>query len=89
MLVPWSAVIGLGVFVPVVFATRYISLGSVLGVSAVVASIAAFVVWGSVPVPYLAYAIGCGVLIVWTHRDNIQRLLNGKERKLGQRVEPT
>ncbi|MBM3939797.1 MAG: glycerol-3-phosphate 1-O-acyltransferase PlsY [SAR202 cluster bacterium] len=87
VLVPWTAIVGLGVFIPVVAATRYISLGSVLGVTAVVVAFAAFVVVGMAPTAYLVYAVGCGTLIVWMHRDNIGRLLKGTERKLGQRAE--
>ena len=32
------------------------------------------------------YAIAFGVMIVFQHRSNIQRLLSGNERRLGERV---
>ena len=82
-LLPWSGLVGLGVFAPVLLLTRYVSLGSLLGIAgAAVLFVVAAVVWG-LPLPYLVYALVCGPLIFWTHRDNIQRLLTGKERRIG------
>ena len=86
-LLPWSGLVGLGVFAPVLLLTRYVSLGSLLGIAgAAVLFVVAAVVWG-LPLPYLVYALVCGPLIFWTHRDNIQRLLTGKRaphrRQLG------
>ncbi|HLZ26808.1 MAG TPA: glycerol-3-phosphate 1-O-acyltransferase PlsY [Chloroflexota bacterium] len=66
-------------------ATRYVSLGSVVGsalagvllcVQAVVGGEPAWALWG----------VLVGGFIVVAHRDNIERLLAGTERKLGQRV---
>ena len=66
-------------------ATRYVSLGSVVGSAlgglllcwmAVNAGEPAWAVWG----------VLVGGFIVVAHRDNIERLLAGTERKLGQRV---
>ena len=82
-LLPFVAVVGLGVFAPVVALTRYVSLGSVLAVVGVVASYVAAAALGSIPLPHLWFALACGPLVVWMHRDNISRLLNGTERRLG------
>ena len=65
--------------------TRYVSLGSVVGAAAgglllcglaVVSGDPAWAVWG----------VLVGGFIVVAHRDNIERLLAGTERKLGERV---
>ena len=32
---------------------------------------------------YLVYGLLGGAVIIWQHRDNIQRLLNGTERRIG------
>lgn len=65
--------------------TRYVSLGSVVGSGlaglmlcgqAILTGEPAWAVWG----------VLVGGFIVVAHRDNIERLLAGTERKLGQRV---
>ena len=82
-LLPFSAIVGLGVFAPVVALTRYVSLGSVLAVAGVVALYAAAAALGNIPLAHLWFALACGPLVVWMHRDNIGRLLDGTERRLG------
>ena len=70
--------------------TRYVSLGSVT--AAALGSVAIVVlavsgdlpVIGDVPLVYTWYGVIGGSLIVLRHRDNIKRLLNGTERKMGQ-----
>ena len=39
------------------------------------------------PIEYLAYALIGAVLIIVMHRDNIARLLSGRERRLGEKAE--
>jgi glycerol-3-phosphate acyltransferase PlsY len=74
---PLAAV--LVVFVAVVAATRYISLGSI-----VAAAVLPLAVWlishPSAPV-VLASAAG-GAFIIWRHKENIERLRAGKENVL-------
>ncbi len=65
---------------PVIAATRYVSLGSLAGAAA--AAAAAFRSPG-VPAPvrgYTCFAVG---LLIWRHRGNIDRLLDGREHRLG------
>jgi acyl phosphate:glycerol-3-phosphate acyltransferase len=78
------------VVVPVVLATiwltRLVSLGSLLAVFlatavALVAAITGHVEW-SIPVATVAI----GAIIVFRHRQNIDRLRQGTERRLGERV---
>jgi acyl phosphate:glycerol-3-phosphate acyltransferase len=70
----------------VVWTTRYVSLGSMIG--AVVTAVAAAVFYqnGSIPLPYLVYYVVGAALVLLTHRENIARLVAGTENRLGQRV---
>jgi glycerol-3-phosphate acyltransferase PlsY len=80
---PPAILVGVPVFVGVILATRYVSLGSLLSTAAGAVLVA---VWwlaanGTVPV---AYPVGAtlGVALVWlAHADNIHRLLTGTERR--------
>ena len=85
-LLPWAGVAGI-VFVPVVLLTRYVSLGSILGVAAVFAGFVVAMVSYDLPTPHFVFALIIGPLIVGMHRDNIVRLLRGTERRIGQREE--
>lgn len=82
VLAPWAALCGLAVFALVVGTTRYVSLGSIL--AAVIAA-ALFPVF-HVPASVAVFGILVAALIVIRHRPNIERLLAGKEAKIGQRV---
>jgi acyl phosphate:glycerol-3-phosphate acyltransferase len=77
------ATIGLGL----IWRTRYVSLGSISGAILAPITAAFFYSRGMMPVEYLIYCTISGALVVWTHRENISRLLAGKENRLGQRVE--
>lgn len=84
-LLPWAGVAGVAAFAPAVLLTRYVSLGSALGVAA---AMGAFIVAAAAfdqPAPHLWFALLCGPLIIAMHRDNIGRLLRGEERRLGDR----
>ena len=83
---PWTVLIGVGVFIPLVALTRYMSLGSVAAVLAVVATFGVRTAALGAPSAYAWYAAGCGALIVAAHRDNIARLLRGTERRFGERT---
>ncbi len=75
--------IGLGVFVLVVAATRYVSLGSILATL----TVGVIVVLSPVQTPAGKVLILAALLvIIWRHRSNLQRLLQGKENKLGQKA---
>ncbi len=68
--------------------SRYASLGSLTLASLI--PIGASILWkrGDVPLPYLAALTATSAIIIWAHRPNIRRLLQGTERKIGQRVSP-
>ena len=77
---PLVALLCLGFFIIIVAITKYVSLGSILGI-------------GLSPVIMMINHNNKGVLVtlfltisvVITHKENIKRLLNGTERKLGQK----
>ena len=85
-LLPWAGIAGI-VFVPVVLLTRYVSLGSILGVAAVFAGFVVAMVSYDLPTPHFVFALIIGPLIIGMHRDNIVLLLRGTERRIGQREE--
>ncbi len=80
---PIAVVLAAPVFFVVIIATRYVSLGSLLGSAAMLP--ATLLIWavasGWVPPAYIAWAV-VGPLLIWlAHADNIDRLLHGTERK--------
>jgi len=66
------------VFLAIVFATRYVSLGSMVGT----ATIPLFVWWQSDSRPLLIAAGLGALLIVFAHRANIGRLAHGTEAQI-------
>ena len=63
----------------------FASLGSIIGlVSAYAILIPLTVIYGF-PIEYLGYVLIGTLLIIFVHRDNIKRLLSGRERKLNQK----
>ena len=69
-----------GVFIATVLVTRFISLGSILGSIAFAAALA---VWarGGWRSPTFAFGVLIALLVIARHRENIQRLLAGTERR--------
>jgi glycerol-3-phosphate acyltransferase PlsY len=76
-------VVGLAVLA-VIALSRLVSLGSLVGVVLTAAALLGGVALGQKPRPYAAFAIVGAAVIILQHRDNIERLLAGTERKLGQ-----
>lgn len=82
---PLPAALAAVVFLVVVVVTRYVSLGSILGM----ASFPLFVLllgWRSAAPHERPSLIVCALipaLSIWKHRGNIRRLLAGTERRLG------
>jgi glycerol-3-phosphate acyltransferase PlsY len=81
-LAPLPTLVCVGVFVAIVAASRYVSLGSV----------AAMVLLPPVcgllfhePKPTVIAAAAAAVLIVFKHRENLARLARGEERRLGRK----
>jgi acyl phosphate:glycerol-3-phosphate acyltransferase len=79
MLTPVATLLACAVFIGIVRATRYISLGSL---AATIALPPAAWLTGA-PEPVVLTALAASGLIVFRHRANIQRLLAGTERRMG------
>ncbi len=81
--VPWLALVCAAIPIKL---TRYISLGSITGMATQALIELAFVLTKRDSWPHFAYALASSALVIAEHYDNIQRLLAGTERKLGQKV---
>ena len=72
--------------VPAVFLTRYVSLGSILG-AIMAGSMELFLtIIGRDSWPHCAFIVAASAIVVIAHKDNIQRLRAGAERKLGEKA---
>jgi len=81
-LAPLSAILSFLVFLAVVYKWRYISLGSLTATVA----FPIFLALLSPHYMYIPFAVIIGVLIFYRHRENIQRLLAGRESKFGAKI---
>lgn len=66
---------------------RFVSLGSILGALALALIITLLYLVKGSPSVILIFSIISLLLIIFQHMDNISRLINGTERKLGQKAE--
>jgi acyl phosphate:glycerol-3-phosphate acyltransferase len=82
VLTPLAIPPALAIFVAAVWATKYISLGSVLATLALPPIAYAT---GS-PAPVIAAACAAAALVVFRHRSNLARVKSGTERRLGVRA---
>ncbi len=67
--------------------SRYVSLGSMVGGCCGIITLAPMVMTDFAPIEYLVYSVLAAVLIIIRHRDNINNLRAGTERKIGQKGE--
>jgi acyl phosphate:glycerol-3-phosphate acyltransferase len=82
VLSPAAVLVASGVFVVVVWVTRYISVGSISGaVALAIATLA-----GNLPAPVALGAAGAALIIVHRHRANLARVMAGTEHRIGQRL---
>lgn len=90
---PIVAPVSMGIFVLISALTKYVSLGSIIGLISVGIQVIIYGQLGIIAVPgavraeFYIVAAGICVLGVWQHRANIRRLLNGTENKLGAKKE--
>ncbi len=84
MLAPLGSIICFLCFLGTVWATRYVSLGSVVATLAL--GPIAYVT--DAPTPVVIAAVMTTALVIERHRPNLARLQAGTESRLGQRVSP-
>lgn len=77
---PWTAVSCVGVFLLVLYLTRFVSLSSIL--ASIAFPIFILVVFNVDNPLYRVFAIAVALLVLLTHQKNIGRLLRGNESKL-------
>ncbi|MFN3974222.1 MAG: glycerol-3-phosphate 1-O-acyltransferase PlsY [Dehalococcoidia bacterium] len=85
---PLAGAIATVVGVSAIARTRYVSLGSILGAMSGGLSLVGLALVQRAPLPYALYGAVGAFLVVWAHRPNIQRLLQGKEHRLGEPARP-
>ena len=78
---PWLGLATLATWLVIAAFFRYSSLAAI--VSAVFAPFYQLLIWGGGPVAVAVTVIG--LLLVWRHSANIQKLLKGTESRLGQK----
>ncbi len=85
-LCPPAAIFGGEILIIGAGLTRFVSLGSIAGVVGAYTILVPLTIMNGFPIEYLAYALIGTVVIITMHRDNIVRLVTGKERRLGEKV---
>lgn len=81
-IVPVGLAFALLTALPVLTVSRVMSLSVLLGATAAGLAIALLAWFSETPDAYGGFAAGAWALIVWGHRDNIKRILDGTERVL-------
>lgn len=86
-LFPIAATICIAIFLVIAFSTRYISLASIIAAIAlpiVLIGLSSFFAMRPPP-PLFVLSILLAILIIFTHRSNIKRLLSGTENRFGEK----
>lgn len=77
---PIVAVCCFGVFLLVLFLTRYVSLSSIL--AAMMLPISVLWIWNENEISYRVFALVVAFLVIITHQKNIGRLIKGAENRM-------
>ena len=77
---PWSAIGCVGIFLFVLYLTRFVSLSSIL--ASIAFPVFILVIFNVDNPAYRVFAIAVALLVVLTHQKNISRLLRGSESKV-------
>jgi glycerol-3-phosphate acyltransferase PlsY len=80
-LAPYALLVDIVIFLLVVYQTRYVSLGSIIAAALLPVILLVF----SYSYVYVILAVIMGGFIILRHRDNIQRLKQGRETKFGEK----
>ena len=88
-LCPPAAIFGGEILIIGAGLTKFASLGSIAGAVGTYAILVPLTIMHGFPIEYLVYTLIGTIAIIAMHRDNIARLIAGKERKLGEKVEKT
>jgi glycerol-3-phosphate acyltransferase PlsY len=84
VIIYWPAAVALLVLLLLVIAaTRYASVGSLTVTTLMPLVLLVLAVDGRLPLTYVGYGLLAWVVIVYAHRTNIRRLVQGTERRIG------
>jgi glycerol-3-phosphate acyltransferase PlsY len=83
---PLAALILITCFLVPVLVTRYMSLGSIVAAALAPVVVLLLVRFDELPMEFALFALFGAGLVLWRHRGNMRRLLDGTERKIGERV---
>ena len=83
IMAPIPAAVAALAFLPIILLSRYLSLGSIIGVIIAFFTVLGMAMAGMYATAYTLYAFIGGAIIIWQHRDNIQGIIKGTERRLG------
>jgi acyl phosphate:glycerol-3-phosphate acyltransferase len=88
MFISWwhLVLVPLVVLMAVIRGTRYVSLGVLVGAFVAMVGALIAVATNTVPAIYTVYAVAFTAMIFYRHRENIDRLRQGKERRLGEKA---
>ena len=75
-------VLAFAIFVAIVLITRYVSMGSIAA-AAVFPFLSLWVYWGNIFAILLCTIVS--LVVIWAHRENIKRLLEGTESRIGNK----
>jgi acyl phosphate:glycerol-3-phosphate acyltransferase len=76
-----------GAFLIVLLLSEYASLASLSSALLMPVALVAWTLLGHASPWYIFYGIGACALIIFLHRDNIDRLRRGRERKVGEKAQ--
>lgn len=77
---PWTALCCVGIFLVVLYITRFVSLSSIL--ASIAFPVFILVIFNVENQAYRVFAIAVALLVILTHQKNISRLLRGSESKV-------
>jgi acyl phosphate:glycerol-3-phosphate acyltransferase len=82
VIAPKAVLVAMGIFLAVVAIFRYVSLGSIVAVASFPLLVYEMHAYGNAPMA-LAFMAATSLLIIARHHQNIKRLLDGTENRLG------
>ncbi len=86
MIQPFQILVAAAIAIAIVLRTRYVSLGVLIGFAVANAWLILLVGAEYQKPILLLYAVALSVMILLRHRGNVQRLLAGTERRLGEQT---
>lgn len=78
MLMPQATVVVFVTWIIIVYVTKYVSLASI--VAAMMVPVCSY--FFNEPVEYVCFSILAAIFVIYRHKSNVQRLINGNESKI-------